>query len=99
MIDIDQISLDELYHLKAEISTFLDSYQFSERAYCEGWGDYQQHRAEAEADFAKLRSRLRGLAIDYGIHADFLKEYSQMERDYKLKISAEKFVALKSQAI
>lgn len=99
MLDIDQISLDELFILKAEISTFLDSYQFSERAYCEGWGDYQQHRAEAEQDFAKLRSRLRGLAIDYGIHADFLREYSQIERDYKLKISAERFVALRSQAI
>ena len=74
MTDIDQISLDELYHLKADITRFLDSYQFSERAYSEGWGDYDKHRRDAEADFTKLRSRIRGLALDWGIHADFLKE-------------------------
>ena len=87
MPDIDQISLDELYRLKAEIKTFLDSYDFSERAYSEGWSDFTRLRIEAEDDFAALRSRIRGLAIDYGIHADFLAEYSELERHNNLKIS------------
>lgn len=88
MPDIDQISLDELYRLLAEIKTFLDSYEFSERAYSEGSGDFTRLRIEAEEDFSSLRSRLRGLAIDWGIHADFLKEYSELERQRGLKISA-----------
>lgn len=88
MPDIDQISLDELYTLRLEIVNFLDSHAFMERAYCEGWGEYDQLRQEAEQDFSKLRSRIRGLAIDYGIHADFLKEYSELERHHNLKVSA-----------
>lgn len=88
MPDIDQISLDELYHLKSDILRFLDSYEFSERAYSEGSGDFTRLRIEAEDDFSNLRSRIKGLAIDWGIHADFLKEYSEIERHNNLKISA-----------
>ena len=89
-IDIDQINRDELFKLSSEIITFLDALDFSERAYCEGWGDYDQHRADAEKDFAKLRSRIRGLAIAWGIHADFLREYTEFSLQSKLKIKAEK---------
>ncbi len=86
--DIDQISLDELYTLRLEIVNFLDPHAFMERAYCEGWGDYDRLRSEAVTDFAKLRSRIRGLAIEYGIHADFLREYSEVEARHGLKITA-----------
>lgn len=89
-IDIDQINRDELFKLSSEIITFLDALDFSERAYCEGWGDYDQHRADAEKDFAKLRSRIRGLAIAWGIHADFLREYTDFSLQSKLKIKAER---------
>ena len=88
MLDIDQINLDELYRLLAEIKAFLDSYDFSERAYSEGSEDFTRLRIEADDDFLALRSRIRGLAIEWGIHADFLREYSEMERHNNLKISA-----------
>ena len=88
MPDIDQINLDELYTLRLEIVHFLDSHAFMERAYSEGWGEHDQLRIEAQQDFAKLRSRIRGLAIEWGIHADFLKEYSEVEKRHNLKISA-----------
>ena len=88
MIDIDDMSLDELYRLLTEIKTFLDSYEFSERAYSEGSEDFTRLRIEADDDFLAVRSRIRGLAIEWGIHADFLQKYSELERQRGLKISA-----------
>lgn len=97
-LDLDSINRDELFKLVTEIITLVDSLDFSERAYCEGWEEYDELRRDATQDFAKLRSRIRGLAIAWGIHADFLREYSELEQRHRLKVSAERFVALKSQA-
>lgn len=83
-----EISIDEIFCLKNDIKSFLDTFDYAERAYCEGWSEYEEIRQDAEQEFAKLRSRIRGLAIAWGIHADFLREYTEVEKRYGLKISA-----------
>lgn len=97
-LDLDSINRDELFKLTSEIIALVDALDFSERAYCEGWEEYEELRRDATQDFAKLRSRIRGLAIAWGIHADFLQEYSELEQRHRLKVSAENLIALKAQA-
>lgn len=87
-VDLNQINVDELFQLRDSAVQLINSLDFAERAYCDGLDEFEAAMADAAKDYLKLRSRIRGLAIEYGIHSDFLKEYSELERQHGLKISA-----------
>lgn len=87
-MNLDDISIDELFALKDEITLLIDSLDFAEHAYGEGFPEYEEYRIQATSNFLKLRLHIRGVAIAWGIQADFLKEYSEVETRYGLKVSA-----------
>jgi len=66
----------ELLKLKSEIDAFVNAQDAAERAFCEGDSAYRDCLAIASQKVQALKHRIRGLAIDCGIQADFLKEYS-----------------------
>ena len=71
----DDICIAELLDLKSDINSFIDSYCASEEAFCEGEGDYAELRQLAESNANRLRGTVRGLAISWGIHREFLEQY------------------------
>lgn len=78
---IDDINVEELFKLKSEIELFINAYSLSEEFFCEGSGEYQSLRDNATAKAHKLRGRIRGLALDWGIHAEFIREYSRTKQN------------------
>lgn len=88
MPDLDQIDIDDLYSLQKELGSFLDSYFLSEQLFCEGEGDYNYVRELAEENALKLRSRIKALAIDWGLHGEFLDEYLAAARVRITKMAA-----------
>lgn len=87
-IDLNQINVDELFQLRDATVELINALDFAERSYCDGLEEFEAAMEDAAKDYLRLRSRIRGLAIEYGIHADFLREYSELERQSGLKISA-----------
>lgn len=87
-INLNEINVDELFSLRDATVQLINSLDFAERAYCDGLDEFEAAMEDAKKDYLKLRSRIRGLAIEYGIHADFLREYSELERQRGLKVSA-----------
>lgn len=88
MPDLDSLDIDDLYALQKELGSFLDSYFLSEQLFCEGEADCDYVREQAEGNALKLRSRVKALAIDWGLHAEFLDEYLAAARVRTTKIAA-----------
>lgn len=84
MLDLDELDIEELLYLRDSIDTFLNSFDLRERAYCEGWEEFDDLHADTIKAAAKLRNRIKGLAIALGIQAEFLEEYSKINQQYKL---------------
>lgn len=74
-ITLEDISADELYALKNEIDSFLNTVDASERAYCEGYPEYEQLENDCQDRSREMKQRVRSLAIALGIHGEFLDEY------------------------
>lgn len=66
---------DDFIKLKKEIDSFLETFSTSEWAFCEGDDSFTYYEKLAEEKAKILKDRIRGLAIELGIHAEFLKEY------------------------
>ena len=75
-IQPEDISADELYALKAEIDSFLNTADAAERAYCEGCSEYEQLENDCQDKARQMKQRVKSLAIALGIHAEFLDEYA-----------------------
>ena len=74
-IDLDEINLDDLFMLRAELSEFFNAHDAYEACYCDGSDDWIRLSLRAEDKFDAVRKRIRDLALDLGIHAEFLEEY------------------------
>jgi hypothetical protein len=72
---LEDICIEDLFSLRSDIDSFVNAYCASEEAYCEGEGDYAELRQLAESKASRLRGQVRGLAIAWGIHAEFLRQY------------------------
>lgn len=89
-IQLEDISADELYSLKREIDSFLNTANAAEQAYCEGYPEYQQLEHDCQDRAREMKQRVRSLAIALGIHGEFLDEYvaSCKRNGLKLAIAA-----------
>jgi hypothetical protein len=87
----DQFAPDELILLQREINDFINALQTREWAYCEGDSCYQDCEAAAEKVAQKLKKRLKGLAIECGIHAEFLDSFTQKCKQDELILTANIF--------
>lgn len=85
---IDSLDIDELYCLQKDLAAFLDAYFAAELLYCEGNYGYEYARELSERTAEQLRSRLKGLAISWGIHSEFLEQYSKQLAQQGLKLTA-----------
>lgn len=89
-IQLDDILTDELYALKAEIDSLLNTTDAAERAYCEGYPEYEQLENDCQDRAREMKQRVRSLAIALGIHGEFLDEYvaSYKRNGLKLVVAA-----------
>ena len=89
-IQLEDISADELYALKDEIDSFLNTVDATERAYCEGYPEYQQLENDCQGRAQQMKQRVKSLAIALGIHGEFLDEYvaSCQRTGFKLVVAA-----------
>lgn len=83
MLDLDDFDIEELLCLRDSLETFLDILDLRERAYCEGWEEFEDLHTDTIKAAAKLRNRIKGLAIALGIQAEFLKQYAQIDQRHK----------------
>lgn len=74
---LDEISIDELAQLRQDLNDFFNAYQTYEWCYCEGNIDAEEVDRAAALKAELLRDRIRGIAIDWGIHKEFLREFSE----------------------
>ena len=74
-INLDTICIDDLQQLRGELNEFFRAYDASESCYCDGNGEYVAIALQAEEAYKAVRKRIRDLALDLGIHAEFLDEY------------------------
>ncbi len=86
-INSDDICIEDLFSLRSDIDSFVNAYCASEEAYCEGEPEYAELRQLAESKASRLRGQVRGLAISWGIHREFLEQY-EMARQSGLKSAA-----------
>lgn len=84
MPDLDDFDTEELLCLRDNIDSFLNAFDLRDRAYCEGWEEFEDLHADTIKASAKLRHRIRGLAIALGIQSEFLEEYCKISQQYKL---------------
>lgn len=87
-IQLDEISVDELYALKNEINSFLNTQDAAERAYCEGYAEYEEIQGDCQAKAQQMKQRILWLAVLMGIHGEFLDEYMASCASYGLKVVA-----------
>ena len=89
-IQLEDISTDELYALKDEIDSFLNTQNVAERAYCEGYPEYEQLENDCQDRAQEMKQRVKSLAIALGIHGEFLDEYvaSCKRNGFKLVVAA-----------
>ena len=83
---LEDISVDELYALKNEIDSFINTQDAAERAYCEGYSEYEQLENDRQDRAQQMKQRIKSLAIALGIHAEFLDEYVDSCQRNGLKI-------------
>ncbi len=89
-ITLEDISADELYALKSEIDSFLNTFDAAERAYCEGYPEHKQLENDCQDRARQMKQRVKSLAIALGIHGEFLDEYvaSCKRNGFKLVVAA-----------
>jgi hypothetical protein len=85
---LQDLLIDDLAQLRADLNDFFTAYDSYEWLYCEGDGDTDSADRNAALKAELLRDRIRGIAIDWGIHKDFLQEYSRKLTDNGLKVAA-----------
>ena len=85
-ITLEDISADELYALKDEIDSFLNTADAAERAYCEGCSEYEQLEDDSQDRARQMKQRVKSLAIALGIHGEFLDEYVASCASHGLKL-------------
>lgn len=83
MIDLEQLDISELLCLRDSLESFLNACDIRDRAYCEGWEEFDDLHTDTIKAATKLRSRIKGLAITLGIQAEFLKQYAEIDQRYK----------------
>lgn len=90
MLDLilDEISVDELAQLRQELNDFFAAHDTYQWCYCEADPDTDQADRSAALKAELLRDRIRGIAIDWGIHKEFLGEFTQSLARNGLKIAA-----------
>lgn len=74
-IDLDEINIDDLQRLSTELNEFFNAYNTYQWAYCEGDSEWLQIGLRTEDKYDAVRRRIKNLAIDLGIHQQFLEEY------------------------
>lgn len=89
-ITLDDIAADELYALKNEIDSFLNTVDATEQAYCKGYPEYEQLENDCQDRARQMKQRVKSLAIALGIHGEFLDEYvaSCQRSGFKLVVAA-----------
>lgn len=87
-IQPDEISVDELCALKNEIDSFLNTQDAAERAYCEGYAEYEELQEDCLNKARRMKQHIRELAISLGIHGEFLDEYMASCASHGLKVVA-----------
>ena len=85
----EQFDPAELIKLNQEISDFLNAFQTREWAYCEGDSSYVDCEVATEQAAQKLKKRLTGIAIECGIHADFLNSFTQTYQQNSLLLTTQ----------
>lgn len=85
---LDEISIDELAQLRSELNDFFAAHDTYQWCYCEGDADADSADRSAALKAELLRDRIRGIAIDWGIHKEFLREFSESLAKNGLKIAA-----------
>ncbi len=90
MLDLilDGITIDELAQMRSELNDFFAAHDAYEYCYCEGSADTDRADRSAALKAELLRDRIRGIAIDWGIHKEFISEFSQNLAKNGLKIAA-----------
>lgn len=84
---LDDITIDELAQLRQELNDFFAAHDAYEYCYCDRSAALKADRSAAlKAEL--LRDRIRGIAIDWGIHKEFLGEFTQSLAKSGLKIAA-----------
>lgn len=83
-IDLDEINLDDLAQLRTELNDFFNAHDTYQWAYCEGEGEYTAIALRAGETYEAIRRRIKDLAIDLGIHQQFLEEYELMRSKSRL---------------
>lgn len=85
-IALEDISADELYALRNEIDSFLNTADAAERAYCDGCSEYEQLENDCQNRARQMKQRVKSLAIALGIHGEFLDEYVASYKRNALKL-------------
>lgn len=84
---LGDLLIDDLAQLRQELNDFFaahDSYQW---LYCENDQDAEDVDRAAALKAELLRDRIRGIAIDWGIHKEFLSQYHEKLAKNGLKIA------------
>lgn len=71
--------IDDLARLRGDVSDFFKAYDAYQWAYCEE-EDCTAIALLAEDKLDSIKRRIRHLAIDFGLHAEFLQEFSQIQQ-------------------
>lgn len=89
-IALEDISASELYALRDEIDSFLNTADAAFRAYCDGCSEYEQLENDCQDRAREMKQRVKSLAIALGIHGEFLDEYvaSCQRTGFKLLVAA-----------
>lgn len=87
-IQLDEISVDELYALQKDIDSYINSQNAVERAFCEGYAEYEELQEVCLDKAHRMKQRIRGLAISLGIYVEFLDEYITSCKRNGLKVVA-----------
>ncbi len=74
-IQLDDISADDLYALKDQIDSFLNTADAAEQAYCEGYPEYEQLENDCQDRAREMKQRVKSLSITLEIHGELLDEY------------------------
>lgn len=83
-IDLDEINLDDLATLRTELNDFFNAYNAYQACYCDGGDDWMRISLRAEDKYDAVRRRIKNLAIDLGIHQQFLEEYELRRQNARL---------------
>ena len=87
---LEDISTDELYALRGEIDSFLNTVDATEQAYCEGYPECERLESDCQDRARQLKQRVKSLVIALGIHGELLDEYaaSRQRNGFNLVVAA-----------